>query len=213
MATRNLTTTRRRILKAGAGALAVCAAGIGPAAADEAAEAYVAKILEEANAHADASEKERFAAIERLVDRYVDMDRVSRFVLGQYARRMTDEQKTAYEPLFRDYATLVYQKVLSEYSGEILKVSGSVDRSERDIIVNSRVANARPGDQFAELTVHWRVYRDRDGRMSIVDAGADGVWLAIEQRGQFTSIIANNGGGTAGIDALLAELRTQVAGS
>ncbi len=205
--------TRRRVLKSSAGAFTAVAAGLGSAAADEAAETYVAGILNEANAYAGENEQARLDAIERLVDQYVDMERVSRFVLGQYARRLNDRQITEYRPLFRNYATLVYQKVLSEYSGEILEVSDSVDRSERDIIVNSRVANARPGDRFANLTVHWRVYRSRDGAMSIVDAGADGVWLAIEQRGQFTSIIANNGGGEAGIDALIAELRTRVAGS
>ncbi len=34
--------------------------------------------------------------------------------------------------------------------------------------------------------------------------------VAIEQRSQFTSVIANNGGGAKGIDALLAQLREQV---
>ena len=46
--------------------------------------------------------------------------------------------------------------------------------------------------------------------MTVVDAGADNIWLAIEQRSQFTSIIANNGGGAKGIDALLEQLREQV---
>ena len=68
------------------------------------------------------------------------------------------------------------------------------------------MANPEPGSAFADAVIHWRVYRDRDGAMSVVDAGADNVWLAIEQRSQFTSIIANNGGGAKGIDALIAEL-------
>lgn len=76
--------------------------------------------------------------------------------------------------------------------------------------MSSRSADVKPGEPFAETVFTWRVYRAADGKMSIVDAGADGVWLAIEQQSQFKSVIANNGGGTAGIDALIADLKRKV---
>ncbi len=186
----------------------VAALGIfSAAAAGDEEELFVQGILDQAEPHLAApTEKERFDGIAELVDEYVDMRRVSRFVLGQYARKLTDEQRAAYDPLFRKYATQVYQNILSEYAGEKLAVTGSVDRSERDIIVNSKIANARPGSDFADTVVHWRVYRNRDGALAIVDAGADNVWLALEQRTTFGSVIANNGGPPAGIDALITEL-------
>ncbi|MEL7489319.1 MAG: ABC transporter substrate-binding protein [Pseudomonadota bacterium] len=202
--------TRRRALAYSGAGLVALAAMTAPARANDEAETYVAAILEEANAFSDEDEPTRFAKIEILVDRHVDMRRVGRFVLGQYARRMTPAQETQYQPLFRRYATQVYQKVLSEYGGQKLEVTDSVVRSPRDIIVNSRIKDARPGERFAEVTFSWRVYVSRDGEMSVFDAAADGVWLAIEQRGQFTSIIANNGGGEAGVEALLADLREKV---
>ena len=184
------------------------AAMVAPAAADEAAEAFVEEILNKAEPHLKAdSEAALLDGIEELVEEYVDMRRVSRFVLGQYARRLTDEQKAVYEPLFRQYATQIYQNVLSEYAGETLEVTGSVDRSERDIIVNTKIKNPPPGSQLGDVVVHWRVYRNRDGDMAIVDAGADNVWLALEQRSSFTSVIANNGGPPAGVDALIADLK------
>ena len=192
-------------------AAAIWAFGVAPAAADEAAEAFVQGVLNEAEPIlSETDEAALYDGLAALVDKYVDMRRVGLFTLGQYARRMTDEQKAEYLPLFKIYATQIYQKSLSNYSGQKLEVKDSIDRSERDIIVNSKIVNANPGDQFADITVHWRVYRSRDGDMIVVDAGADNVWLAIEQRSQFTSIIANNGGGKQGIDALLAQLREQV---
>lgn len=190
-------------------ALSVFAA---PAAlADEAAEDFMRGILEEANQIFQANdEQSRLDGVEKMVNKYVDMKRVSMFVLGQYARKISDEQKQAYVPLFQRYATLVYQEALESYSGERLEVVDSVDRSPRDIIVNTRVANAKPGDKFADTVFHWRVYRSIDGEMSVFDAGANGVWLAIEQQSQFKSVIANNGGGSAGIDALIADLREKL---
>ena len=193
-----------------AAAAAAVAAMTTPALADQAAEQFVAGILEEANAVFDAPDlAARNAGIEALVDKYVDMDRVARFALGQYARIATDEQMAVYKPLFRKYATSVYQSTLDPYSGESLEVTDSVDRSKRDFIVNSKVVGAKAGSQYADLVVHWRVYRDADGAQKIVDAGASGVWLAIEQQSTFKSVIANNGGGAAGIDALIADLKAK----
>lgn len=183
----------------------------GPAFADEAAEKFVAGILTEANAVFESPDKAaRDAGIEALVDKYVDIDRVARFTLGQYSRQATDAQMAEFKPLFREYATSVYQATLDAYSGEKLAVIDSVDRSERDFIVNTKVVDAKAGSQYADLVVHWRVYRAADGKQSIIDAGASGVWLAIEQQSTFKSVIANNGGGAAGVDALIADLKAKV---
>jgi phospholipid transport system substrate-binding protein len=199
----------RRIAAAG---LAGVLTSFSPAFADKAAEDYVAGILVDANAAFTVSDlAARNAIIESLVDKYVDMDRVGRFALGQYVRQASDAQMAEYHPLFRKYATSVYQSMLDEYTGEKLEVAASVDRSQRDFIVDSKVVGAKPGSQYADLIVHWRVYRAADGTQSIVDAGASGVWLAIEQQSTFKSVIANNGGGGAGIDALIADLKTKVA--
>ena len=182
-----------------------------PARADDMAEVYIQGILDEAEPILDRdTEDEIFAGVADLVERYVDMRRISRFVLGQYARSMTDEQKEEYTPLFRKYATQVYQQTLSNYAGQRLEVVQSVDRSDRDIIVNTKIIDPEPGDSLADTVFHWRVYRDREGEMSVVDAGANNVWLAIEQRSQFTSVIANNGGGEKGMDVLIDHLRKQV---
>lgn len=192
---------------------AAAAAIVTPARADEAAEAFVAGVLEEANAVFQNDDlASRNAGVEALVDKYVDMERVARFTLGQYARQASAEQMAAYQPLFRRYATDVYQSTLETYSGQKLAVTDSIDRNERDIIVNSKVVGAKPGDQYANLVVSWRVYRKPDGAQTIVDAGAEGVWLAIEQQSTFKSIIANNGGGSKGIDALIADLKAKTGG-
>ncbi|MEO1136865.1 MAG: ABC transporter substrate-binding protein [Pseudomonadota bacterium] len=201
----------RLALRLTAASAAIAAFAATPAAADEAAEQYVQSILDEAAPMLQSGDQNAMLdAVAQMVDKYVDMRRIGRFVLGQYARQMTDAQAAEYYPLFERYATQVYQNSLSNYAGEPLAVTGSVDRSERDIIVNSKLVNPEPGSAFANAVIHWRVYHSRDGALSVVDAGADNVWLAIEQRSQFTSIIANNGGGERGIDALIAEIRARV---
>lgn len=196
-----------RALSLGVIAASLCATA---ALADEKAEKFISGVLDEANAAFEKTDRsERDAAIEALVDKYVDWNRVARFTLGQYARQASAEQIAEFKPLYHAYATSVYQGMLEDYTGEKLKVTGSTDRSPRDIIVDSKVVGAKPGDQYADLVVHWRVYRTPEGEQTVIDAGAQGVWLAIEQQSQFKSIIANNGGGEKGIDALIADLKTK----
>jgi phospholipid transport system substrate-binding protein len=197
--------------RASIAALTAALALVAPAYADEAAEAFVSEVLKEANVIFDNADKSsRDAAVEQLVDKFVDMERVARFALGQYVRQASTEQMGVYVPLFRRYATDVYQSTLENYSGQDLAVTGSIDRNERDFIVNSKVIGAKPGDQYADLVVQWRVYRGADGKQAIVDAGAEDVWLAIEQQSQFKAVIANNGGGAKGIDALIADLKSKL---
>ena len=187
---------------------------VGAAAAKTAtpAEAFVAQVLSEANpVFARKAEADRRAGIDALVGKYVDLDRTGMFVLGQYAKAMTPAQKAEYTPLFRRYASRIYQNTLANYRGEKLEVTGSVQRSERDTIVNSRVVNPSSGSQYARSVIMWRVYAAPDGTLKIFDAGADNVWLAIEQQSQFKSVIANNGGGARGVDALIADLKRRLA--
>jgi len=184
-----------------------------PARADQQAESFIAGVLSDANAVFALSDKAaRDAGIEEIVDKYVDVERVAKFALGQYARQATEAQLAEYVPLFQKYVTGVYSKSLDDYAGRSLAVTDSVDRSAKDFIVNSKVVGVKPGEKYSDLVVSWRVARRDDGSQKIVDAGAQGVWLAIEQQATFKSVIANNGGGAAGIDALIAELKSRTGG-
>lgn len=214
-----LSPTRRRALCLAPGALAALTlpglAVPSQALADEAKAAqqqqalsYVGEILAEANAIKKLPDNLRFSRIDELVDQYVNKRYVSRFVLGQYARQISDAQYTTYYPLFEEYARRVYRKVLSDYSGETLAVTNAVVRSGRITDVNSKVTN--PSSQYADLLVTWRVYRSDKTGLSIIDAGANGALLAVGMQDTFKSIIANNGGGARGIDALIAQLKDKV---
>lgn len=184
----------------------------GPAFANDEAETLMATVLGKANKiMAQSSLDARLEGVDALVAEHGDLRRTGRFTLGQYARRLSPEQANQFYPLFRKFATSIYQDLLSDYSGKELAVTGSIERSARDIIVNSKIAGARPGEPFANTVFQWRLYKTPEG-LKIVDAGADNVWLAIEQRSQFTSFIANNGGGSRGIDALINQLKERVGG-
>ncbi|MEM8937054.1 MAG: ABC transporter substrate-binding protein [Pseudomonadota bacterium] len=207
----------RRIAAIICASTALLFSALSPAFADDEAETFIAGIMLEAKPFLlNADEAARNKGIGELVEKYVDMRRAAHFSLGQYARQLREDQRETYYTVFAEYVTPIYQNLLSDYAGRTLYVTGSQTLSARDIIVNCQIENPAADDPLKDAVVHWRLYRSRDGSLSLFDAGVTTpsleLWLAASQfQSQFKSIVANNGGGAAGIDALIAELQAEVA--
>jgi phospholipid transport system substrate-binding protein len=138
-----------------------------------------------------------------VVDQVADVPRITRFVLGKYARTATPAQRAQFDALFRTYAQDVYETRLNEYHGETVTVNGSVVRNPGDVIVNSTVAG---GKLNKPAHVGWRVMNNGAG-WKIVDVEVSGVWLAITQQQDFVSTI-DNAHGDVGV--LIAQLQNDV---
>jgi len=146
---------------------------------------------------------ERTRAFRGLVDQIADVPRITRFVLGKYARTATPAQRQQFDPLFRAYAEQVYETQLNQYHGEIVKVTGSVVRNPGDVVVNSLVSGGKLDEP---KPVSWRVL-NAGGGWKIVDIQASGVWLAITQQQDFVSTI-DNARGDVGV--LIGQLQSDV---
>ncbi|MEL6244058.1 MAG: ABC transporter substrate-binding protein [Pseudomonadota bacterium] len=191
---------------------------VSPAAfADAATEAYVEEnaneVLRTLNDPSLNSE-ERTAAFNAYMDEFTDMKAVSNFAIGKYARRFTPDELARYREAFRTYALAVYEVQLDQYRGEGVVVEGSTDRNERDSIVDTTI---RRGDG-EDMDVRWRVLT-RNGQYQVVDVALnlDGnlIWLAIEQRAQFLSLLDKNNGSADNlidkIESMTAKLRADQA--
>ncbi len=176
-----------------------------PAFADARTEAYVQKNASEALStlnNPKLSAAERTATFNAYMDKFTDIDAVSNFVIGKYARRFTKDELTRYRKSFRNYALAVYEAQLDAYRGEAVVVKSSVDRSPTDSIVNT-VIKRQDGQ---EMDVRWRV-QGKEGNYQVVDVAlnTDGnlIWLGIEQRAQFISLLDKNNGSA---DKLIAKI-------
>ena len=160
------------------------------------------KVLQVLNDHSMTltQKKQTFHAI---VDQIADVPRITNFVLGKYRRSLTDDQFNDFSAAFRDYADSVYETRLGEYSGQTLKVTGSIVRAPGDVVVSSEVA----GGGKPPAVVNWRVIRGQYGYRA-VDVQVAGVWLAITEQQDFVSTLDNHGGNIA---VLIKQLRRNTA--
>ena len=148
------------------------------------------------------SERDRLTEFSRLFRKGFDVDTISRFVLGRYWCRATDEQKVKYQILFADFIVTTYANRFRQYSNEKLLVDGERTANKRDTIVLSKIKLP----EGPAVRVDWRVRRTGDNH-KIVDVIVEGVSMAITQRDEFASVIRRGGGR---VETLIAELQEKL---
>lgn len=187
----------------GLGALGQAGSASAQAARDSQAEQFVqtrAQRVITVLADKNQSIAQKKATFHQAIDQLADVPKITNFVLGKYARTVTPDQRQRFAAAFRVYAESVYQNRISDYHGEVLKVTGSTVRKPGDVIVNTTISGGQVGQP---LPVAWRVMGG-GASWKVVDVQFKGVWLAITQQQDFVSTIDNAGGN---IDVLISQLQ------
>ena len=155
--------------------------------------------------HTDLDAAAKAEAFRGLVRASFDFQRIGMFALAKHRRQASREDVVTFLRAFENYAISIYQTRLGEYSGERLNVTASMIRKEtakgREVIVASKSSFS---DGSAPWDVNWRVYA-RGGKYQIVDVQVAGIWMALEQRSQFSSIILREKGSVAALTEILQE--------
>lgn len=209
------TCAMRRKLRAGVFLVAAVVFGVVATqtrAENTAAEEYVEGLIAtavEILSDTDISDERRQTEFENFLTDNVDMRRLPAFLLGQYARLPTDEQKVDYLNLLQEFMTRIYLVRLQQYADDTIKVTGARDRKNgREVVVTGTI---QLPNRAQPLSLDWWLLRQEqdDGtpKFHVFDVRVAGIWLAQEQRSGFVSVIRNNQGS---FDALLRHLRKQI---
>jgi phospholipid transport system substrate-binding protein len=131
-----------------------------------------------------------------------DLRRIALYTLGPARRLATPAQQETFVEAFRDYAFAVYGTEFSKYSGQTLRVMGSVERAPGDELVRTQLVD--PNAQGQEpIEVDFRVYGSK-GHYSVVDIVVAGLDLAITEQEDFSAFLAQHNND---VRALTANLR------
>lgn len=141
-----------------------------------------------------------------------DIRRIALFTLGAARRTAPPAEVDAFVDAFRNYAVAVYETRLNQYAGQWLRVTGSVERGPGDYVVTTMLVDPSGKTNGQEpIEVDFRVLSD-NGRYVVIDASIVGVWLALEERDQFTAFLQQNNENvpalTQHLEALTEQLRS-----
>jgi phospholipid transport system substrate-binding protein len=200
--------TMRRYFVPAVAAIAFLA--IGTAQAASPAETYIQdnvqtglSILKDSSLSRDA----RRTQFQSFLESLTDIHRIAVFTLGAAAKSAPPADVDAFAEAFRGYAAAVYQQQLAHYSGETLKVTGSIQHAPGDFIVQTVVLEPNGSQASNADEIDFRV-SDTGGKLQVIDANVAGVWLAQQERDQFTAFLAQHNND---VKALAADLDRRAA--
>lgn len=136
-----------------------------------------------------------------------DLRRIALYTLGPARRTASPADQSAFSDAFRDYAFAVYEQEFNKYSGQTLKVTGSIQRSNGDYLVTTQLIDPNAPRNQEPIEVDFRVF-GTDGHYSVADITVVGLDLAITEQDEFTSFLAQHNND---VKALTADLRERAA--
>lgn len=157
------------------------------------------KIISIAN-EKGASEAKKKDKIIAIIDSAIDADWISRFVLGKNYKTISDENKTKFSKLYRDFMINTYGPKFKNYNGRKFDV---VEVTEQNGFFVAK-SEFLPRDSNIPINVDFRV-KNRDGKLVILDFIAEGISLIETQRSEFNSAISQKG-----IEKFLVDLEIRV---
>ena len=134
--------------------------------------------------------KKRYQILDEMIMEHIDVDYISRFVIGKYWRTMTDEQKLAYKDIFTRYGLALYKTLPLEYAKNIdYKImSATSDNNYTNVLANIKFS---VGTDPVEVGVTFRLHKVNE-KIKIVDVKVAESSLLLSYRGKFYEIIAQN---------------------
>lgn len=187
------TLARRAVL---AVLLSVAAFAAAPASAASPAESFVQTNVQKGLSilnNKALSEDQKRSQFQSFLIGLTDMKRIANFTLGVYRKSASPQEQDQFAAAFQAYAIAVYQSYFAKYSGQTLRVTGSTEKSPGDTIVQTMLIDPNDHSGKQPLEVDFRVLTD-NGKFVVVDFAVGGIWLAIEERDQFSGFLGQNGG-------------------
>ena len=148
------------------------------------------------------SKDEKINKLKLIAMETVDIKGVGFYSLGAARKSLSDEQKSIYSNLFKNYFLKSFSSRLAEYTNPEIEVKNKQILNDNYTIVNSILIAT---DDRPEVKIDWRVYTKNLDNPLIRDLIIEGLSLARTQKEEFTSILNSNDGNINALFKILEE--------
>jgi phospholipid transport system substrate-binding protein len=139
----------------------------------------------------NASKDEKRTEFRNFLLNLTDLKRIADYTLGPVRRTVSPADLAAFEEAFRDYAFAVYESEFTKYSGQTLKVTGSLQKSPDDYLVTTLLIDPHAQNGQEPIEVDFRIF-GTPGHFTVGDITVLGLDLAITEQADFTSFLAQH---------------------
>ena len=146
----------------------------------------------------DISDAERVKRMRALLAETFDVKAISKFVLGIYWRRTTEDQRAEFLKLYKTVVSHSYAGLFKKYTGETFEVIRQVSVAGGGSIVYGRIKRMNGPPVAIELQVV-----KYSGTYKVVDIKIEGLSMPLTHRKEYSSVIRRNRGNVAGLLSVL----------
>ena len=128
------------------------------------------------------------AVVRELLTPHLDLERTSRWVLGKFWRKATDDQKGRFIQEFRTLLVRTYATAVTEFSGvELVYHPIDAEDDADDVTVKTEITNKKDA-----IFIVYRLHLNDDG-WKVYDVTVNGVSLVTTYRSTFSRLVRNDG--------------------
>ena len=135
----------------------------------------------------------KHSMLDKMFEEYIDLEYISKFVMGKHWRSMTDEEKSIYQELFHRYALSTYKTFPLSFNGNISfkvgEVSINKDRATVDVHISITAPNSQGSGQ--NVTVVFMLKHNGDKGLQIIDLKLADASLILSYRSKFYEMMDN----------------------
>lgn len=134
----------------------------------------------------------KYQKLDKMMNEDVNLDYISRFVIGKYGKLMDTDQKKRYDDLFRRYALSTYKRFdLSLAIGNINFTIDNITEHARFTTVSCIVDPGKilKNAEIQKIPVKFKLIRGTNNKIQAVDVEISEVSMVIEYRKRFYQMI------------------------
>jgi len=132
-----------------------------------------------------------FQLVQDVVEPRVDLNKISRLVLGKYWRKASDLQKTQFQKEFKHLLINTYATAFNEFEDWTVKfLPMSFDPEKKRVVVKTEMILAsRP-----PIAINYRMAKNKVGEWKAYDVIIEGISMVTNYKGSFAKSIKKKGG-------------------
>ncbi|PCH84668.1 MAG: organic solvent ABC transporter [Piscirickettsiaceae bacterium] len=137
--------------------------------------------------------------VNEVIEPRVDLDKISRLILGKYWRKATDEQKVNFQKQFKNLLVNTYAVAFKEFDDWTVRfLPMSLKPEDKRVIVKSQIIiTSRP-----PIAVNYRMAKNKEGDWKAYDVIIEGISMVTNYKSSFAKSIKRSGG----LDNVIKEL-------
>ena len=132
-----------------------------------------------------------FQLVNEVLEPRVDLDKVSKLVLGKYWRTATTEQRIQFQHEFKGLLVNTYATAFKEFDEWTVQfLPMTLDQADKHVIVKTEIIQpSRP-----PIAINYRMAINKEGEWKAYDVIIEGISMVTNYKSSFATSIKNSGG-------------------